>query len=95
MQSKAKSERIRAFNIVVDHFHPVLRYFFLEKISTPLEWFNQRLNYTRSVAVTSMLGHVLGLGDRHGHNILLDEKSGEVVHIDLGLAFEQVSRDWL
>ena len=35
-----------------------------------------------------MLGHVLGLGDRHGHNILLDSKTGEVVHIDLGVAFE-------
>jgi ataxia telangiectasia mutated family protein len=35
------------------------------------------------------LGHVLGLGDRHGHNILLDERTGEVVHIDLGVAFEQ------
>ena len=35
-----------------------------------------------------MLGHVLGLGDRHGHNIMLDEVNGEVVHIDLGVAFE-------
>ncbi len=35
-----------------------------------------------------MVGHVLGLGDRHGHNILLDSKTGEVVHIDLGVAFE-------
>ena len=38
-----------------------------------------------------MIGHVLGLGDRHGQNILLDKKTGEVVHIDLGIAFEQVN----
>ena len=35
-----------------------------------------------------MLGHVLGLGDRHCQNIMLDEQTGEVVHIDLGIAFE-------
>ena len=36
-----------------------------------------------------MVGHVLGLGDRHINNILIDNTSGEVVHIDLGVAFEQ------
>ena len=32
---------------------------------------------------------MLGLGDRHINNILIDNTSGEVVHIDLGVAFEQ------
>ena len=49
-----------------------------------------RLKYTRSVATTSIVGHILGLGDRHTSNILLDNRSGEVVHIDLGIAFDQV-----
>jgi len=31
------------------------------------------------------------LGDRHLSNILLDSSTGEVVHIDLGIAFEQVA----
>lgn len=66
-----------------------MRYFFMEKFNNPDDWFSKRLAYTRSTAAISMLGHVLGLGDRHGHNILLDEKTGEVVHIDLGVAFEQ------
>jgi ataxia telangiectasia mutated family protein len=60
----------------------------MEKFHDPDEWFAKRLAYTRSTAAISMLGHVLGLGDRHGHNILLDEKTGDVVHIDLGVAFE-------
>jgi Phosphatidylinositol 3- and 4-kinase len=34
-------------------------------------------------------GYIIGLGDRHLHNILLDTRSAEVVHIDLGIAFEQ------
>jgi ataxia telangiectasia mutated family protein len=35
------------------------------------------------------VGHVLGIGDRHCSNILVHEKSGEVVHIDFGYVFEQ------
>ena len=34
-------------------------------------------------------GYIIGLGDRHSHNILLDRRTAEVVHIDLGVAFEQ------
>jgi ataxia telangiectasia mutated family protein len=49
-----------------------------------------RLTYTRSVATASIVGHVLGIGDRHGSNILMDNHKGEVVHIDFGIAFDQV-----
>jgi ataxia telangiectasia mutated family protein len=72
-------------------FKPVMRHYFTERHKTPISWFAMRLNYTRSVATTSIVGHVLGLGDRHISNILLDNGSGEVVHIDLGIAFDQVS----
>ena len=88
-QSKSTAERVNVFKTVMDKFHPVMRYFFMERFENPDEWFQRRLAYTRSTAAISILGHVLGLGDRHGHNILLDEKTGEVVHIDLGIAFEQ------
>jgi len=50
-----------------------------------------RLNYTRSVAVTSIVGHILGIGDRHCSNILIDKLTGELVHIDFGIVFEDVS----
>lgn len=88
-QTKSVDQRIKMYRSVCDQFHPVLRYFFMERFQNPDIWFEKRLAYTRSVAASSILGHVLGLGDRHGQNILLDEKTGEVVHIDLGIAFEQ------
>lgn len=87
-QSDSLQTRVKVWNKAADNFHPVLRYFLLERFEDPDEWFEKRLSYTRSTAAISILGHVLGLGDRHCHNILLDEKSGEVVHIDLGVSFE-------
>ncbi|KAM0271737.1 hypothetical protein ACHAPA_002502 [Fusarium lateritium] len=88
VQSRTVETRISTYRKVTEKFHPVMRYFFMEHFMDPDEWFLKRLAYTRSTAAISMLGHILGLGDRHGHNILLDHKTGEVVHIDLGVAFE-------
>lgn len=47
-----------------------------------------------SVAVNSMAGYIIGLGDRHSGNILMSYSTAEVVHIDLGVAFEQVGGQW-
>jgi phosphatidylinositol kinase/protein kinase (PI-3 family) len=46
-------------------------------------------SYGRSLAVMSMVGYVLGLGDRHLDNILIDFNTGEVVHIDYAICFEK------
>ena len=35
-------------------------------------WLDRRTNYTRSAAVMSMVGYILGLGDRHPSNLMLD-----------------------
>lgn len=48
-----------------------------------------RITAAVSHAVAYHAGYIIGLGDRHSHNILLDRKTAEVVHIDLGVAFEQ------
>ena len=32
---------------------------------------------------------ILGIGDRHAHNILIDELTAELIHIDFGVTFEQ------
>ena len=51
-------------------------------------WLERRTNYSRSLAVMSMVGYVLGLGDRHPSNLMLDRKSGKILHIDFGDCFE-------
>ena len=51
-------------------------------------WLDSRTNYSRSLAVMSIVGYILGLGDRDPSNIMLDRISGKVVHIDFGDCFE-------
>ncbi|EGG15157.1 protein kinase [Cavenderia fasciculata] len=51
-------------------------------------WLDRRTNYTRSLAVMSMVGYILGLGDRHPSNLMLDRHTGRILHIDFGDCFE-------
>ena len=55
-------------------------------------WLDRRTNYTRSLAVMSMVGYILGLGDRHPSNIMLERQTGKIVHIDFGDCFEIAMR---
>ncbi|EEH60402.1 uncharacterized protein MICPUCDRAFT_31058, partial [Micromonas pusilla CCMP1545] len=45
--------------------------------------------HARSVAVASVFGHLIGLGDRHLDNVLVDLATGDVVHIDYNVAFDR------
>lgn len=51
-------------------------------------WLSRRTNFTRSLAVMSVVGYILGLGDRHPSNLMLNKKSGKIIHIDFGDCFE-------
>ncbi|KAM8719535.1 hypothetical protein ACLKA7_005726 [Drosophila subpalustris] len=86
---KSDSQRKAVYDKICENVKPVFHYFLLEKFLIPGVWFERRLAYINSVATTSMVGYVLGLGDRHTQNILIDEQTAEVVHIDFGIAFEQ------
>lgn len=44
------------------------------------KWLHHRINYTRSLAVMSMVGYILGLGDRHPSNIMIDRVSGMIIN---------------
>ncbi|CAO2815870.1 unnamed protein product [Amaranthus hypochondriacus] len=58
------------------------------KSRTSEVWLYRRTNYTRSLAVMSMVGYLLGLGDRHPSNLMLHRYSGKILHIDFGDCFE-------
>lgn len=53
-----------------------------------MNWLQRRTTYTASLAMTSMAGYVLGLGDRHLCNIMINKSTGKLVHIDFGDSFE-------
>ncbi|XP_061682550.1 serine-protein kinase ATM isoform X3 [Syngnathoides biaculeatus] len=82
-------EKLHSYLEVCKNFKPVFRYFCMERFLDPAVWMEKRLAYTRSVATSSIVGYIVGLGDRHIQNILIDEQTAELVHIDLGVAFEQ------
>jgi ataxia telangiectasia mutated family protein len=90
MKKATDDQKVAVYSKMCSKFQPVLHHFFLEKFHDPFTWFERRLRYSRSLATSSIVGYIVGLGDRHLQNILLDETSADVVHIDLGVAFDQV-----
>ncbi|KAL6760911.1 hypothetical protein V8C86DRAFT_1010253 [Haematococcus lacustris] len=52
-------------------------------------WWQRQRAFTASLAASSCMGYLLGLGDRHLDNILLDTESGQLVHIDFNVCFEK------
>ncbi|KAJ8906325.1 hypothetical protein NDN08_002818 [Rhodosorus marinus] len=51
-------------------------------------WLDRRTNFIRSLATMSMVGYILGLGDRHPSNLMLERSTGKILHIDFGDCFE-------
>jgi len=66
-----QARKRKAFDEVCSRFRPAFRFFFLETCADAKTWLRHRDAYTRSVAANAMVGHVLGIGDRHVQNILL------------------------
>jgi len=53
------------------------------------EWRLSVRRYARCMSVMSMIGYVIGLGDRHLDNVLINLGSGDIVHIDYNVCFEK------
>ena len=60
--------------------------------SGPADWWARQKAHAKSAAVSSMAGWLLGIGDRHLDNILLDQATGELVHIDFNVCLERGRR---
>jgi serine-protein kinase ATM len=64
-EARRRKEKLRvAFDLICMNNSPVFRFFFVENFVQPEVWFAARVRYTRSVAVSSMVGHILGIGMR-------------------------------
>lgn len=50
-----------------------------------------RAEFARTLAVFNVCSYVLGIGDRHLENFLLDTTSGQIVGIDFGHAFDSAT----
>jgi len=75
--------------LIMKPFPPLLYWWFLQKFLDPHAWFEARMAFTLSAATWSAVGHVIGLGDRHSENILVDTSSGDCVHVDFDCIFDK------
>ena len=75
---------------VLKHFvPPVFAEWFMETFADASSWHAARNEFTRSLAVMSIVGYVIGLGDRHLENMLLDMATGQVIHVDFNVLFNK------
>nr|CEL65695.1 TPA: phosphatidylinositol 3-and 4-kinase domain-containing protein, putative [Neospora caninum Liverpool] len=69
---------------------PVMqRLFFHWFNEDPARWYCARQNYAHTLALWSTFGFIIGLGDRHGENILVDTADGSVMHVDFDCLLEK------
>jgi len=62
---------------------------FRQEFGNPHNFYQARSNYVKSTAVISIIGYIMGLGDRHGENILMNSETGETVHVDFNIIFNK------
>ncbi|MCD7463303.1 hypothetical protein HAX54_050313 [Datura stramonium] len=82
-------EDVMLKNKILPMFPPAFHKWFLNMFSEPAAWFRARVAYAHTTAVWSMVGHIVGLGDRHGENILFDSTTGDCVHVDFSCLFDK------
>uniref|UniRef100_A0A0X3PRU1 Uncharacterized protein n=1 Tax=Schistocephalus solidus TaxID=70667 RepID=A0A0X3PRU1_SCHSO len=52
-------------------------------------WWKASSTFAQSLGSTSAFGYLLGLGDRHLDNLLVDLTTGRLVHIDFNICFDE------
>ena len=62
-------------------------YRFIRMAPSAEAFLTMRTECAKTLAVSNLFGYVLGLGDRHLDNLLLDQKTGAFVQIDFGICF--------
>jgi len=81
----AAIEQFRSMTALVPQ--DILRRRLLRMAPSPECYLTLRASFARSLAATCVTGYLLGVGDRHLDNLLLDTTSGALVPIDFGACF--------
>lgn len=94
LQSRDSLERKRTVFLesLLPMHPPMFHEWFRLSFPDPAGWYAARQAFIRTTAVMSMVGYILGLGDRHGENILFDSESGDTVHVDFNCLFNKVRK---
>ena len=93
LDSLSLMQKVEVFKYALAHTEGMDLYRVLwTKAPSSEAWLERRSNFSRSLAVMSMVGHMLGLGDRHPSNLMLHRYTGKLLHIDFGDCFEVAMR---
>ena len=57
-------------------------------------WISRRVEYTATLAIGSIAGYILGLGERQPDNILIKRDSARIVHVNFRQIFESAN-EWI
>lgn len=87
--SSAKEDLLELFKQICLKAKPVLHQWYIDQFSDPAVWYLARQTFTRTSAVMSIVGYVIGLGDRHCENILFLKNNGASLHIDFDCLFDK------
>jgi DNA-dependent protein kinase catalytic subunit len=80
---------VEAFDSAKKLLRPDLLRRGLENLCLTSEAFlNIRTRFIKSYATFCVSSYILGIGDRHLENFLLDINDGEILGIDFGIAFD-------
>jgi FKBP12-rapamycin complex-associated protein len=83
------AEKLTVFKRAIAAGQPSdLKQVLLSRATDSNHWIERRTSYSASLAVTSIAGYILGLGDRHLSNIMMKQRTAKLVHIDFGDCFE-------
>jgi phosphatidylinositol kinase/protein kinase (PI-3 family) len=74
---------------LLPQYPPVLHLYYVHKFTEPSKWYQAKTMFTRSVACWSIIGYILGLGDGHAKNVLLNKKTGVCIHVDFAVLFNK------
>ncbi|GAB0096643.1 Serine/threonine-protein kinase ATR [Sergentomyia squamirostris] len=89
-EREGKSGKKEIFvNTLCKKHPPVFSDWFKNVFTTPFNWYQARSSYIRTTAVMSMVGYIVGLGDRHAENIMYDQTNGDSVHVDFNCLFNK------